>query len=431
MKRALLSAGITLLLCVSTVAAVGCGAHSESSGSSAAKATTSARYAEAFPLHYQSLHQTRVNAKGITVGHAATHLQEICEAPTVRDANGDPIYDKNGNVQMIETAYDEETGTYDIGRLSDEQLVEMNLRSGCVACKTTHFDEIYAQQGAAAYGSAYNAEAREIVGGDYFDCALCHVGEPDSGKLEANLSFWKATGGSFAERLDPRMGVCAQCHNYSDYRSSVTTEDELHSIDMYRNGYDIDALFETSWEDGVNFDVDEKTGIAESYVLHPTVELFKDTRMEELGVTCVDCHMPKTTADDVEYTDHFSANSPLESEDSLAYCLTCHERQGTKTVEDMVAYTREKQAALAEGLAKLQEREATFKAALEQAIAAHGADDPAMLEAKKLYAKVTWCEKCLITGPNESPGSQAAMLDWRGILKKANAACDEGMAILG
>ncbi|MDO4890905.1 MAG: molecular chaperone TorD family protein, partial [Coriobacteriaceae bacterium] len=83
-------------------------------------------------------------------GHAAEHLAEICEAPTVRDANGDPVLDKDGNVQMVEAAFDPQTGTYDINRLSDEQLAEMNLRSGCVACKTTHFEEIYTQQGAAA-----------------------------------------------------------------------------------------------------------------------------------------------------------------------------------------------------------------------------------------------------------------------------------------
>jgi len=430
-KRVLLCVGIVMLLCLGTVAAVGCGSHEESA-SPESTASASTRYAEQFPLQYETLQQTRVNAKGITVGHAAEHLAEICEAPTVRDANGDPVLDQDGSVQMVEAAFNPETDTYDINRLSDEQLAEMNLRSDCVACKTTHFDDIYAQQGAAAFGNVYNAEARAIVGGDYFDCALCHVGEPDSGELKANLSFWQATGGSFAARLDPRIGICAQCHNYSDYRSSIETEDDLRSIDMYRNGYDIDALFETSWEDGVNFDVDEKTGIAESYVLHPTVELFKDTRMEELGVTCVDCHMPKAKAEDgAEYTDHFSAKSPLESDDSLAYCLTCHERQGTKTADDMAAYTRERQRELAEGMADLQKRESAFKAALVEAVGERGKDDPSLDEPKELYAKATWYDKCLETGPNESPGSQAAMLDWRSILEKAQAACDEGMAALG
>ncbi|MDO4889908.1 MAG: hypothetical protein Q3963_00990, partial [Coriobacteriaceae bacterium] len=98
-KRMLLSVGITLLLCLGTVAAVGCGSHGESESP---ESTASARacYADRFPLQYETLQQTRVNAKGITVGHAAEHLAEICEAPTIRDANGDPVLDKDGNVQM-------------------------------------------------------------------------------------------------------------------------------------------------------------------------------------------------------------------------------------------------------------------------------------------------------------------------------------------
>jgi hypothetical protein len=97
----------------------------------------------------------------------------------------------------------------------------------------------------------------------------------------------------------------------------------------------------------------------------------------------------------------------------------------------MVAFVRGKQAEQAEGLAALQKREAAFKQALEQAVADRGKDDPSLDEAKKLYAKVTWYDTCLVTGPSESPGSQVAMLDWQDILNKANEACDKGVALLG
>ena len=432
-RRSLLAIGMVLAMLAGTAAAMGCSSDSPSEAPPATETQTSnVRYAATYPLQCESIVKTRVNAKGITIGHTVENLREICEAPIERDANGDPVYDRDGNPIPIEAAYNAETGEYDINLLSDEELVDMNLRSGCISCKTSRFNELYAQQGAAAFGSPYNAEARAIVNNDYFDCALCHTGEPSSDDVQPTLMYFPALGAGLADHLDERNGVCAQCHNSYDYRSLIETEDDLQRFKAYRKGYDVDVLFETCWEDGVNFDIDPKTGIAESYLLHPTIELFMGTKMQMLGLTCCDCHMPKTSSPDgLEYTDHFSANSPLESADSLAFCLNCHERQGIASADEMVAFVRGKQAQQAKGLEALQKREAAFKQALEQAIAARGKDDSALAKAKKLYAKVTWYDTCLVTGPSESPGSQVAMLDWEGILEKANAACDEGVAILG
>ncbi len=431
-RRGMLAIGVTLAMIAGTAIAVGCSSGpSPESPVATEEQISNVRYAATFPLQCETIAQTRVNAKGITIGHTVENLHEICEAPVVRDANGDPVYDKHGETIPIEAAYNAKTGVYDINLLSDQQLLDMNLKSGCVSCKTSHFNELYAQQGAAAFGSPYNAEARGVVNDDYFDCALCHTGEPSSDNVQPTLMYFPALGAGLADHLDERNGVCAQCHNSYDYRSLIETEDDLQRFKAYRNGYDVDALFETCWEDGVNFDTDPETGISESYLLHPTIELFMGTKMQMLGLTCCDCHMPKTSSPNGEtYTDHFSANSPLESEDSLTFCLNCHERQGIASADEMVTFVRGKQAQQAKGLEALQKREAAFKQALEQAISARGKDDPALAKAKKLYAKVTWYDTCLVTGPSESPGSQVAMLDWEGILKKANAACDEGVAIL-
>ena len=338
-RRSLLAVGITLAMLAGTAAAMGCSSTSPSETPSTTDAQiSSVRYAAAYPSQCETIVKTRVNAKGITIGHTVENLHEMCEAPTVRDLNGDPVYDEDGNTIPIEEAYDAKTDSYDIDLVSDAQLIEMNLRSGCVSCKTSRFNEIYAQQGAAAFGSPYNAEARAIVGDDYFDCALCHTGEPSADNVEPTLMYFPALGAGLADHLDERNGVCAQCHNSYDYRRLIETEDDLQRFQAYRNGYDVDGLFETCWEDGVNFDVDPETGIAESYVLHPTIELFMGTKMQMLGLTCCDCHMPKTTsADGEEFSDHFSANSPLESADSLTFCLNCHERQGIASTEEMVA----------------------------------------------------------------------------------------------
>ena len=422
---------LALALCAGAGAAMGCNSQEKSDAGSLATASHDEQYAQAYPLQYGSLYQTRVNSNGVEVGHSVQNVRDTCEAPTVRDRNGDPVLDAQGNVQMIGESYDEETETYSIDRVSDRTLSQMNLKSGCVSCKSTRFEEIYEQQGAAAFDSPYNAEARAIVDGDYFDCAMCHDGEPSARSLRPGLMYFQVLGDGLADRLDERNGVCAQCHNSYDYRSSIRTEDDLRTVKAYRNGYDVDSLFETCWEDGVNFDVDEDTGIAQSCLVHPTIELYMDTNMHLLGVTCVDCHMPKAVGEGgVEYTSHFAANSPLESEESLEYCLNCHGQQGIASTAQMAGFVRDREGELASGIAALEERRLQFRSVLEQAVAQQpeGVD---LDGAKKLYAKVTWYECCLRTGPAESPGSQAAMLDWEGILDKANDACDEGLMLLG
>ena len=52
------------------------------------------------------------------------------------------------------------------------------LRSTVDGLEKPPDEELYAEQGAAAFTSPYNASARAIVGGDYFDCAMCHEGDP-------------------------------------------------------------------------------------------------------------------------------------------------------------------------------------------------------------------------------------------------------------
>lgn len=411
---------------------MGCNSQQEGDAGNLAAVSPSERYAQAYSLQYDSLYRTRVNSNGIEVGHSIQKVRDTCEAPTVRDRNGDPVLDAQGNVQMIEEGYDATTETYSIDLVSDQTLEQMNLKSGCVSCKSTRFEAIYEQQGAAAFDSPYNAEARGIVGDGYFDCAMCHDGEPSAQNVRPGLMYYQALGDGLADRLDERNGVCAQCHNSYDYRSSIRTEADLRTIKAYRNGYDVDSLFETCWEDGVNFDVDEQTDIAESCLVHPTIELYMGTDMQLLGVTCANCHMPRIVAEDgTEYTSHFAANSPLESKESLEYCLNCHEQQGISSTSQMAEFVRDRETEMAEAVTELEVRQAQFKKALEQAVSQHSESSANLDDAKKLYAKVSWYDCCLRTGPAERLGSQAAMMDWRGIIDKANNACDEGMALLG
>ncbi|NPD30922.1 ammonia-forming cytochrome c nitrite reductase subunit c552 [Eggerthellaceae bacterium zg-1084] len=413
---------------------VGCSPRSGSTSKPAeSDSTTSmAAYKEAFPLQYSSLQGERIDEKGLKKGHSINILRDICEAPLARDRNGDILYNEDGTVNAASYEYDEKTKRYVLPELSDQQLKEMALFTGCLSCKTSKFNDLYEKQGASAFGSVYNADAKSVVDGEYFDCGMCHSGSPSAGNVSANLMYFKALGEGFAEGLDPKTAVCGQCHNSYDYRSSIKTEGDLQKFRPYRYGTDMESLFKANYEDGVNFSVDKETGIATCTMVHPIVELFQNSPMAKLGVTCVSCHMPKTTDQESgsTYTNHFAANNPLESEDSLKYCLTCHENQGIGSTDEMKSFVQQKASGLAAAHTDLKAKTDSFLSALETAIKSEAKDSATLDQARELYAKATWFERCINTQPTITVGNTVAMSDSAALVAAGNAACDEGMALL-
>ena len=387
--------------------------------------------AEQFPLEFSSSQMSRVNAKGITIGHTVGMLRDICEAPVARDVNGDIDWNDDGTMRLFAYEYNEDLGQYVIPDLTDEQLAAVNLKVGCLSCKTHQFTDLYELMGPEAYGAVYNADARAVVDNEYWDCAMCHTGTPSAESLSANQIYFAALGEGLADQLEPKMAVCAQCHNSYDYRSRIHTEEDLDTFRPYRYGNDVDAVFESAYEDGVNF-FENDLGLPESYVVHPNVEGYMQTTHYKMGVTCVDCHMPVTTdeATGTQYRTHFSANSPIESEDSLAYCLTCHAAQGIEDTQAMAEFVTEKKEALGADIEALKTRVDEYGQAVSEAIAGGSLDEASVETLKRDYAKATWNYQVLITGPYETAGSQVAMLDSAHLLEDANAAIDEGMALL-
>lgn len=329
-----------------------------------------AAMATQFPLEYNSSQETRVNAKGFTIGHSIHNLRDICERPVARDMNGDIEWNENGTMSVYACEYDEELGRYVVPDMTDEQLTEANLKTGCLSCKTSKFNDVYEQQGPEAYGHVYDAEARAIVSDEYWDCVMCHTGTPSAESVSPNLVYFQALGEGLADQIDPKLAVCAQCHNSYDYRSKIKTEEDLATFRPYRYGNDIDSVFKSAYEDGVNF-AENDLGLPESYVVHPNIEGFMTTTHNKMGVTCVDCHMPMRTdeATGTEYRSHFSASSPIESEEALEYCLTCHKSQGQDTTDAMKTFVKDKQAELAKNIEALKADIDAYGNALSAAIA--------------------------------------------------------------
>gem|GEM_PF-4444304 len=225
-RKAIIWPAVCILCFAALVTALGCApktttagdATSDATSSDSASATTAGgnttveKYASAYPLEYNSLMVTWTNANGKLIGHSL--FRDICEAPLMRDMNGDVLANADGTYAIAGFHYDAVSGQYVIDELTAAQLDEYGLYQGCVACKSSKFNDLYSSEGAAAFTAVYDADAREVVNGDYFDCALCHTGTPSANSLSANAMYWNALGAGLTENLDTKDQVCAQCHTH-------------------------------------------------------------------------------------------------------------------------------------------------------------------------------------------------------------------------
>jgi len=132
----------------------------------------------------------------------------------------------------------------------------------------------------------------------------------------------------------------------------------------------------------------------------------------------------------IAYTNHNATQSPLENPDALSKCLTCHKSQGVNSTDEMVSFVRGKQATVAAEQASMEAKEAQFLQKLTDVIKGNTKDTATLEQAKTLYAKVTWYDCVLVSGPDEQPGAKVAMMDAESIVSKADQMCDEGLALL-
>lgn len=241
---------------------------------------------------------------------------------------------------------------------------------GCIACKSTDFNALYAEEGKAAFAE----EGADYIGqGKYWDCNICHEDEPGS-TLRPGLVLYQFYGTkTMLPNVTVEEALCGQCHNalgqYGRSRAA-SFEGDLADIDPYRYGFDPDSLKKAALEDGLPTNNDPATGTSTYIAQHPDIEIFQGSVHERLGLTCVDCHMPKkTNAEGNEYTSHDASSTPLENDEALEFCLTCHKDQGVSSIEEMRAFLLNAEGDLGTKEAEVQDKLATLKGLLTDATA--------------------------------------------------------------
>ncbi|MBR2836275.1 MAG: ammonia-forming cytochrome c nitrite reductase subunit c552 [Coriobacteriales bacterium] len=241
-----------------------------------------------------------------------------------------------------------------------------SFTSSCLSCKSTTFNTVYADKGIKAYNQPIeDIEAEYTI--EYFTCEACHA-DNDFETLAPNMVTFTTLAGDAVADIDVNTLICAQCHNsVGKYVYGLNENLTLENANPYRYGISYDGVYKAYLEDG-QIPIDAATGAAVLTVAYTDFDTYYGSNHYNLGLTCVDCHMPQATAEDgTVYTNHNASSSPLENEDALARCLTCHKAQGVESAEAMVEFYNKAEAEFAAIMADETAAIASLKAALVEA----------------------------------------------------------------
>jgi nitrite reductase (cytochrome c-552) len=213
-------------------------------------------------------------------------------------------------------------------------------RTSCLNCHSTDQHRYYEEYGDDAFNMQLGgwdmlyADLRD-TGRDveFWGCYQCHENDPENITRATNI-MWNNAKTKTYDFADGDA-VCGQCH-------SIPYTDNVN--DLYRYGIDADSIAKAQLED-YNYLMSVCTD----------VEIFQNSTHQSLGLTCVSCHMPTVTNEQgVTFTSHDASGSPLEKEESLKLCLSCHESQGIKSNAEMISFVEGKQADVAKAQQKLR-----------------------------------------------------------------------------
>ena len=301
-----------------------------------------------------------------------------------------------------------------------------------VACGTCHMSNI--GQALEEYGDDIlmmtDTQLKEKTGfeAEYMGCGVCH--DPaDMSKVTPNTTGTSYFATDPNSKFPERDATCGQCHSAFDGQIFAVRDDM--KVDIYQYGTDADSVLKAmreSWEKYPRELTDEELALAYhvgfpmydeaigavlfGYSTENTaVETFQGSNHQKLGLSCADCHMPQTTdeATGVTYTSHSPSFSPLENEDALNKCLTCHSMLGVESAEDMVAFTTGKMKELGTRQAEIHAELNELYEALAKATADGNVDEATLEAARDAYvtANFYWnFEKG--TAQHEDVGNQAA-----------------------
>lgn len=204
--------------------------------------------------------------------------------------------------------------------------------ANCYTCKTSSFTAAVLNEGDSAYAGAFEDFTSQIT--DPFGCFHCHGNDVENGVITVTHGYLVDALGDDFDSIDMANLSCGQCHTeyYFDPATKATTLDYHGLATMNPDDMLADQNSVVDGEGNLFADwVDEDTGVRKLKVQHPEFETAlgagspHGTPDSMLTLTCADCHMGTTKAEDgTVYTNHYWT-SPLDNPELLeSNCSRCH-----------------------------------------------------------------------------------------------------------
>lgn len=247
--------------------------------------------------------------------------------------------------------------------------------ASCLSCKTSGFLELVEEHGEEAHAMVFEDVDKSEM--ETISCYDCHKNEP--GVITITREHLNtALEGIDGEFKDGDL-VCAQCH-VEYYLHPETKEVIMPSVNGLTPAEMMAYYDEADYSDWVH----PSSGAELLKVQHPEWETYQGSIHNNMGVTCIACHMPDMEGADGEKLPAHQWTSPLKTIE--ASCLGCHQdytaESLTKRVEDLQGAVEEKMNETALLIVDLIDALKTAES--------DGITEDKIVEARQLHREAQW-----------------------------------------
>lgn len=363
-----------------SVASAQAGAEDVSGASEADLGRDIVKWTEAFPLQAASNEKNYIEQPSPTGYNGSVPFQRWDLTPEIKT---------NFKGIAFSVDYKEDRGhVYAWDDIFETERTSEKTPGACITCKTSDVEVIFEE-----YGWEYaSMKMYDFVDSGHagIDCLTCH--DEDTHRLRViQPAFIEAmeqrgTPVQEATERDLRNYVCAQCH--SEYYFEPETK---RVIFPWANGLAPDEMYAYYEEEPSGFTGDFTNPISDMRLLkvqHPDYEMFQSGIHAAAGLTCADCHMPRTQVEGNDgntetITQHW-VTSPLHTIDTS--CLSCHKGKTEEWMLDRVRYIQD---SVFESLRRAGLAIEEAHLALEQANK-DGISEQSIIEAQKILREAQW-----------------------------------------
>ena len=295
--------------------------------------------------------------------------------------------------------------------------------AGCFGCKTPDYPIMEAADPAAMWSRGFYEVESQM--NSTITCYDCHRNTPGRGISGSTGYYDRGFVGSIRSHFDVfyqetrgATAACAQCHNEYFFHP------ETRQVTLPPGITDPTLIFEFYNHLGIVDHVNPYTGTEQLKVQHPEYQHFVDSIHQDKGLTCVDCHMQRSTPDGTGgFISNHMIQRPSDSEEILQSCTRCH-LGGAEGVRTLI---RQTQDSMNTRTNTLGDRLAAFQTNFAAAIEADNLTSAQIDELRALDREATWYFDWVFSENGDGVHNYAAGLEWLAI---SNRVLDNAERIL-